>query len=378
MYNRLGASNVNWHDVRAASATWSNSATRGLPLHQPARRGQRRATSTCAPDKRRARWCCACATGDCLTVNFTEPADAGDRQPRSTNVADQVTAGGQQFTVVIDDQVAEPPRRLPRRRACSCVDTIADDGSLRRQQRRAAWSRPAADAHLQALRARRKASSSSTATAPPSAPTPTRATRSTGLFGQVIVEPKGARDLPQPGDRGGDCASADHGDGDGTRATGGQPIIDYEADLPERRSPWIAGGQGGPADPQHDHRGNARSCTTRDQRRSSPARNADGTLPGQHLSAGERGQAQPGLPEPPGAVPRLRLRSATTRRPTPRPIPASTRRWLHRRRSGSADPVFAYLLKGVRDKFMINYGSGGIGTRDHRQPPRRRARCTTA
>ena len=31
----------------------------------------------------------------------------------------------------------------------------------------------------------------------------------------------------------------------------------------------------------------------------------------------------------------------------------------------AADPlttVFAYLLKGVRDKFMINYGSGGIGT----------------
>ncbi len=33
--------------------------------------------------------------------------------------------------------------------------------------------------------------------------------------------------------------------------------------------------------------------------------------------------------------------------------------------AGTPDPlttVFAYLLKGVRDKFMINYASGGIGT----------------
>ena len=35
-------------------------------------------------------------------------------------------------------------------------------------------------------------------------------------------------------------------------------------------------------------------------------------------------------------------------------------------------PVFRYVLAGVKDVFMINYGSGGIGSRDHRQPPGRR------
>ena len=37
------------------------------------------------------------------------------------------------------------------------------------------------------------------------------------------------------------------------------------------------------------------------------------------------------------------------------------------------DPVFSHTLNGVRDAFMINYGSGGIGSEVIAKPPRRRA-----
>ena len=36
------------------------------------------------------------------------------------------------------------------------------------------------------------------------------------------------------------------------------------------------------------------------------------------------------------------------------------------------EPGFQHALGGVKDGFAINYGTGGIGCRDHRQPPRRR------
>ncbi len=144
----------------------------------------------------------------------------------------------------------------------------------------------------------------------------------------------------------------------------GQPkIINYEATYPAG-APWAAEGKAGLPILNMMQCASATACddrALRDQRRDRrPERRRH--VPGQHLPAGKRRQAQPDGAQPPRAVPRFRVGVPRRNRRRPRPSPASTR----------PTRCSATCWRASRTRFMINYGSGGIGSRDHRQPARRR------
>src|SRR4029077_20214460 len=160
-----------------------------------------------------------------------------------------------------------------------------------------------------------------------------------GLFGQVIVEPKGAKiyrgavleeEMRLPPAR---------------APAGGQPIINYEARYPNT-APWTLEGK---ANLPVLNMINGTAIVHSDTDAVIGGPNADGSFP-------------------PSTYP---LESVGKRNPT---VPNRLEAF---RDFGSAfhdevataqaypgffedDPVFRYVLHGVSDKFMINFGSGGI------------------
>ncbi len=200
-----------------------------------------------------------------------------------------------------------------------------------------------------------------------------------GLFGQVIVEPKGAKmyrntvteeemrlatrtasrtsaSCPKLGDAVPGSRTLKY-----CTTLAGHPVINYEATYPNS-APWSTEGKAG-LPVLNMIQGNRIVHTEVDAIVVGP--NADGTFPASTYpleSIGKRNPTYPNRLEPfrdfaqvwhdetgnsqayPGFYNRAGFQP-----PAGQPIDPLT-------------TVFGYLLKGVRDKFMINYGSGGIGT----------------
>lgn len=160
-----------------------------------------------------------------------------------------------------------------------------------------------------------------------------------GLFGQVVVLPKGARayrnTLTEE-----EMRLATTG-----RTPAGQPVIDYEARYPARE-PWISEGKAGkPIINKVD--GSEIIHSDSDAVVLGP--NPDGSFPPSTYpleSYGKRNPAVPNRLEPfRDFAAALHDQSAVTQ--------AFPGYW--------ADPVFGHLLEPARDAFMLNYGSGGMG-----------------
>jgi len=176
-----------------------------------------------------------------------------------------------------------------------------------------------------------------------------------GMFAQLNVQPKGARlyrsqvteeelRLATVGTVPSDCAA---GDVVGVDCNlGGQPIINYEAEYPNFE-PWISEGKAGlPILNMLD--GNELVHSDINAIIAGP--NADGTFPPSTYPLEGVGKNVPNLPN--------RLEPFREFSSIFHDEQANTQvfpQWY-------LNPVLQYTLAGVKDAFMINYGSGGIGS----------------
>ena len=160
-----------------------------------------------------------------------------------------------------------------------------------------------------------------------------------GLFGQVVVLPKGGRAYHNTVTEE-DLRLATRG-----RTPAGQPVIDYQARYPVQQ-PWIAEGKAGkPILSMVD--GNEIIASNADAIVMGP--NADGSFPPSTYPLESQGRRNPSLPN--------RLEPfrdfAAVFHDQSAVIQAFPGFW--------GDPVFGQMLDPARDAFMVNYGSGGMG-----------------
>jgi manganese oxidase len=199
-----------------------------------------------------------------------------------------------------------------------------------------------------------------------------------GLFGQVIVEPRGARTYRNTvtdedmrlATRTGTRVSASCPKlgavkpGTTTRyceTLQGHPVLNYEATYPNT-APWTAEGKAGRTI-LNMIQNNVIVHTEVDAVIVGP--NADGTFPASTYpleSIGKRNPAYPNRLEPFRDFAQLWHDEVGTAQAYPGFYNTAGFRPPAGQEVDPLTTVFAYLLKGVRDKFMINYASGGIGT----------------
>ncbi|EJN33053.1 hypothetical protein PMI38_04917 [Pseudomonas sp. GM84] len=160
-----------------------------------------------------------------------------------------------------------------------------------------------------------------------------------GLFGQVVVLPKGGRAYHNTVTEE-EMRLATRG-----RTPAGQPIIDYQARYPVLE-PWIAEGKAGkPILSMVD--GSEIIASNADAVIMGP--NADGSFPPTTYPLESQGKRNPSLPN--------RLEPfrdfAAVFHDQSAVVQAFPGFW--------GDPVFGQMLDPARDAFMVNYGSGGMG-----------------
>lgn len=348
MYNRLGASNVN-SGMFALKRDVIDKANK-LPLTAGG-------TATpgnveLRPDKRPRPLVLRVRTGDCLTVNLTNLLTP------TPNLKDVplVTEAGQQFTVFIDDTIASRVVGF-NVAGVQLVNSIDDDGSMVGKN------------HLGVTGSK---GTTDRATGGQAAPGQTRSYTlyaekegvfvvgaggatvgndsnqghsGSGLFGELIVEPKGARiyrgQLHEEEMR---LATA------GT-TTAGQPKINYEASYPTTGI-WVAEGKAGlPILNMMQCAGTACQIVHSEINAVIAGPNPDGSFPPDTYPLERTGKRNPTLPN--------RLEPFRDFASIFHDEPATAQAFPG---FYVTDPVFSYVLAGVKDGFMINYGSGGIGS----------------
>ena len=162
---------------------------------------------------------------------------------------------------------------------------------------------------------------------------------SNGLFGQLVVLPKGGRAYRNTVTEE-DMRLATRG-----RTPAGQPIINYEARYPTRE-PWVSEGRAGkPILNMVD--GSEIIASNADAVVMGP--NSDGRFPASTYPLESQGKRNPSIPN--------RLEPfrdfASAFHDQSAVVQAFPGYW--------ADPVFGQMLDPARDAFMVNYGSGGMG-----------------
>jgi hypothetical protein len=329
VFNRLGAQNPNWM-MYSLERDLVNK-TNGLPCTQG---GACTAGNVMLrPDKRTRTMALRVAEGDCLTVtfkNYLAPV-ANPNNPIQDNL-------------VNDDQVAERtasfhPMGLERVGSMASdggfvgknATSLADPGQTRVYQ----YYAPHEGAFpVQNLGATLGSDQNG-------------GTSSTGLLGMVSVETKGAKIYrSQVTEEELRLATT------GTTA-GGHPIIDYEATYPATNadgspSVWAAEGKAGL--PILNMITPAGEIVHQEINAVIAGPNADGTFPASTYpleSAGKRNPVYPNRLEPYRSFASIFHDEQTNTQAWPQ--------WY-------LDPVLLYTLAGVRDGFMINAGSGGIGS----------------
>ncbi len=352
MYNRLGAGNVN--GMMYALRRDVINASSQLPLTQggAATPGQ----LDLRPDKRHRPLVLRVREGDCLTVNLANLLTAAPN-PREIPVGgpNVVTPAGQVFNVQIDEQVQDRAVSF-HASGLQLVDNIASDGS---------WvGANATDGHAQAgggtrtykLYAEKQGVFNVTGGASFGSDA-NQGNASNGLFGQVIVEPPGAKiyrsqvheeelRLVADANRNGVLDAAE------LTATGQPKIASYEATYPAT-APWSTEGKGGLPILNMMNCTSSTSCEIVHAEINAVVAgpNADGSFPPATYPLESVGKRNPTVPN--------RLE----------PFRDFASIYHDETSNGQAfpgfyktDPVFRYVLAGVKDAFMINYGSGGIGS----------------
>ena len=346
MYNRLGASNINGMmfalkrdvvDKDGVPLTKGGSATPGQV--------------SLRPDKRPRPLVLRVAAGDCLKVTVTNlltpnpnpfevapnQQTAGDTPRDGRVVPPNVTTG---FNVFIDEQVKHRTVGF-HVNGMQVVDSIASDSSFVGKNANSLLAQGIGTTTPYFLYAEKEGvfliqSLGSTIGADAN-----QGNSGNGLFGQVIVEPKGARIyrslLVEEEMR---LVTT------GRTVPGNQPIINYEATYPTGGVWELEGKSGLPV--LNMIQGDAIVHSELEAMIVGP--NADGTFPKETYPLESKGYRNPTVPN--------RLE----------PFRDFAQVWHDEPSAAQAfpgfynDPVFKYVLAGVKDGFMINYGSGGIGS----------------
>lgn len=346
MYNRIGAANINGM-IFALRRDVINSGSL-LPLTaggepEPGKVELR-------PDRRPRPLVLRVRKGDCLTVhlqNLLTPL-ANPLHPVLTTAGTEIP-----FAVELDDQ---PKDRVVGFHAAGMqlVDDMDDDGSMvGRNNLGLSGSQGAVDTANGSLLGPGEAGSYKvyaekegvflvTSEGVTIGSDANEGHVSNGLFGQVIVEPTGARIY-----RGQVHEEEMRLAMTGTTADG-HPILDYEAEYPGVE-PWISEGKAGLPVLNMLTAGNEIVHSEINAVVAGP--NADGTFPPETYPLESVGKRNPTVPN--------RLE----------PFRDFSSQFHDETVNGQAfpgfyvkDPVFKYVLAGVKDAFMINYGSGGIGS----------------
>ncbi|EHR73476.1 hypothetical protein BurJ1DRAFT_4690 [Burkholderiales bacterium JOSHI_001] len=348
MYNRLGAGNVNGM-MYALKRDVINTQSK-LPL--TAGGSATPGNLDLRPDKRHRPLVLRVRQGDCLTVNLTNLLTV-NANPKSIP-PNHTTPAGQVFNVQIDEQIKDRAVAF-HASGMQLVDSIASDGSWVGSNVNS-HATPAGGTKTYKLWAQKEGvfvvNGGGTLGGDAN-----QGNTGNGLFGQVIVEPTGAKiyrsqvheeemRLVADANRNGILDAAE-------KTANGQPkISNYEALYPTT-APWSTEGKAGLPIL------NTMKCTTTtvceivhsEINAMVAGPNADWTFPASTYPLESKGKRNPTLPN--------RLEPfrdfASLYHDEPATGQAFPGFYIN-------DPVFKYVLAGVKDGFMINYGSGGIGS----------------
>jgi hypothetical protein len=404
--SRLGAANVNGmmyalrHDVVSISATNPDiTATITDPLT-----GAQRRNAKLRDDKRPRPLVLRVAAGDCLDVNFQSlvspvpnPLNAPVDRDGIGNDPNPVTADGlPQINVFTDEQTAE--RRVGFHAAgmqLRAQGGIANDGSYVGVNPSSLMSPGQTTTyHLFAEKEQVYQVINPAALVGSDA---NQGNTANGLFGQIIVEPKGARIYRNTVTEEEMRVATRHNNeatdwcpkldpqqagvkeirqviGKGKkrqvvtvevptyycRTPAGHPVLDYEATFPDE-APWNLEGKAG-LTVLNMIQGGKIVHTEIDAVIAGP--NADGSFPKDTYpleTIGKRNPAYPNRLEAFRDFGQVWHDEVATAQAFPGFYNTGFRPPVGQDQDPLTD-VFAYLLKGVRDKFMINYAVGGIGT----------------
>lgn len=347
MYNRLGASNVNGAMFALRRDVINKSSLQPLTAGGSASPGN----VELRPDKRPRPLVLRVRVGDCLTVNLSNLLTPA---PNPNKNVPLVTAPGQLFTVPIDEQVASRVVGF-HASGMQLVNSIDDDSSMVGRNHLAGGQGtpgsetgsmvPQGGSRSYKLWAEKEGVfivSSEGATIGSDA---NQGHSSTGLFGQVIVEPRGAKIY-----RGQVVEEELRLATVGSLPTG-QPKLDYEAVYPSG-GVWADEGKAGlPVLNTMKCSGSTCEIVHAEINGLIVGPEADGSFPPGTYPLESTGRRNPTLPN--------RLE----------PFRDFAQVWHDEPATAQAfpgfyvdDPVFSYVLAGVKDGFMINYGSGGIGS----------------
>jgi hypothetical protein len=323
MFNRLGAQNANGMmfalrgdvvDEHQVSLARGGAAVPGKV--------------SLRPDKRPRPIVLRVAAGDCLTVNLQNLL-AYQANPNKDLVDDE-------HDLIVDDQVTD--RHVGFQvNGLQPVNSIGDIAA--NTGRNANFLVAPGASRTYTLYAEREGAFAATSKGATFGGEGAAGNVSNGLFGQVVVVPKGGRTYRNTLTEEEMRLSATG------RAPTGQPIVDYEARYPQRE-PWLSEGKAGmPIIAMVD--GNEIISSETDAIVMGP--NPDGSFPPSTYPLESIGKRNPALPN--RLEPFRDFASMFTDEVAG--TQAFPGYW--------ADPVMGHVLEPTRDSFMINYGSGGMG-----------------
>jgi hypothetical protein len=353
MYNRLGAQNINgaMYALRRDTVQMGNldplvAETEGLP---------EAAGGTLAPgqvalraDKRPRPLVLRVREGDCLVVNFQNLL-----APTANPFHPVEERSGMEFKLKKNNQVAERVAGF-HVTGMQLVNSIADDSSWVGQNANSMLR--SGDATTYSLYAAKEGQFVINSYGVTFGGEGQGGNTAAGLIGEVIVEPKGSAIYRSQLTREEmDLATQDE-DGQPVLTPLGQPIVNYEATYPEK-APWTTEGKAG--------------LPILNMIQNNKIVHSEINAIVAYGPTGVIGTYQDGKPGhfPPDTYP---LESVGKRNPTLpnrlEPFRDFASVWHDEAVTAQAfpkwfsDPVLSHTLHGVRDSFMINYGSGGIGS----------------
>ena len=325
MFNRLGAANVNgmMFALKRDVVAKGTAPVAGTPLSPGA--------VQLRPDKRPRPIVLRVAAGDCLTINLTNLL-APAPNPNNVDLAAVPRIG-----VFVDEQVLDRHVGF-HANGMQLVNGIADDGTYVGANSNSTTLPGQTQTYtLYAEKEGVFAVHSYGATFGGDA---NQGNTGNGLFGQIIVEPRGAKTYRSL------LTEEEMRLVTTSRTTTGHPVINYEAVYPNQE-PWASEGKAG-LPVLNMIQNDTIVHTELEAMIAGPAPN--GTFPASTYpleSAGYRNPTLPNRLEPFRDFASMFHDEADTAQAFP---------------GFYNDPVFKYVLEGVKDAFMINYGSGGIGS----------------
>ena len=342
MFNRLGAQNINWmmyalkEDVVDAN---------NIPLTMDGSNPQPGQVKLRA-DKRPRPLVLRVPAGTCLRVRLTNML-APAANPNNAPIP-----GTPPFNLQIDDQVADRHVGF-HSSGMQLVNRIQDDGSMVGNNPGVAGSLvPVGSTRTYTLLAEKEGAFEVTSHGAQFGADASAGNTTNGLFGEVIVEPAGSvvyRSVITEEEL--RLVTRLDRNGNPRRTPDGQPVINYEARYPTEE-PWISEGKAN------------RKILNMMQGTRIVHTEIDAVV-----AYGPEGTISGDGTFPPETYP---LESVGKRNPT---YPTRLQPFrdfasvFHDENAASQafpewflDPVLSHTLHGVRDSFMINYGSGGIGT----------------